>query len=159
MSKPYIDSPEVRNAVDEAARAACLALDETFTGSDAGGITSNFQGLLKEVLLHMLAGRSLLDGKRGRAVTLPALVLTDHDFGNPLLRGEAFVIAEHAGPDAKVLDNAERRFVPLGEWTDPFTSFDAALNAARRYCERELDELPLPTIRPVRATDHGWAFA
>lgn len=159
MSKPYIDDPAIQTAAEDAARAACLALDEVFPGGEGAGITSNFQGLLKEVLLHMLAGRSLLDGQRGHAVALPALVLTEHAFGNPFLRGEAFVIAENGLPNARVLDAEERRFVTLNEETDPYPSFDAAVRAARRYCERDMVDAPLPTVRPVRPTDRGWAFA
>ena len=64
----------VVKVIEDAARAACEILDKQFPGYDAGGITSDFQGTLVEVLTHMLRGRSVLDAQRGHTRVLPALI-------------------------------------------------------------------------------------
>ena len=64
----------VVKVIEDAAKAACEVLDQQFPGHDAGGITSDFQGLLVEVLTHMLRGRSVLDAKRGHYITLTNLI-------------------------------------------------------------------------------------
>lgn len=73
----HVADQDVSQVVAEAAAAACEKLDAVFPGRDVGGITSNFQGLLEEVVLHMLVGRSLLDGRRRYPVKLPQLVIED----------------------------------------------------------------------------------
>lgn len=60
-----------RRQSTEATAKACEVLDAQFPGWDAGGITSNFQGLLAEVITRMLKGHSVLDGVRGHATMLP----------------------------------------------------------------------------------------
>lgn len=74
----HVDDEQVQAAVAEAARAACGVLDEMFPGRDAGGITSNFQGLLEQLLTEMLNGR---DPSSRRQTVLPKLALADNDFG------------------------------------------------------------------------------
>jgi hypothetical protein len=146
-----VNSDEVRTAVVEAARAACERLDETFPGVERNGITSNFHGLLEEALMHMLKGRSLLDAQRGHYTKLPVLVIDDGFFGNPHLRGDAFLITREGRPvwdddgsaphlrDGEVLalepDGAV--FKPISKVGDAWTSFEAAAAAAMKYCGEE----------------------
>ena len=68
----------VVKAIEDVAKAACEVLDQQFPGHDAGGITSDFQGALVEVLTHMLRGRSVLDTQRGHTTALPVLVVEDY---------------------------------------------------------------------------------
>lgn len=170
----HIDDEQVRQVVANAARTACRELDGMFPGYDNGGITSNFQGLLEEVLMHMLAGKSVLDAKRGHSVSLPTLVLDDASFGNPLLRGESFVVTRTEEGDWNetthrhdtqtfVLNDSGTRFVAMdaSEQVDPYTSYPAAVKAVLEYLKREEEDTtaPLPQIRPVHITDRGWVFA
>lgn len=74
----HVDDDRVQAAVAEAARAACNVLDEAFPGRDAGGITSNFQGLLEQLLTEMVNGR---DPSSRHQTALPKLALADDDFG------------------------------------------------------------------------------
>ncbi len=159
MPKPYLNDPAIQIAAEDAARAACLTLDETFTGGKEAGITGDFQILLKDVVLHMLAGRSPLKGRRGHAAALPKLVLTDADFGDPFQRGDAFVVAESGAEEAYVLNGCETAFVPLeAHSVDPYPSFAAAVAGALRYGKPRDPEAPLPAVRPVRHTDAGWRY-
>lgn len=183
MTIHFSEDPKVQEAVEVAAKAACDVLDQTFPGHDAGGITSNFQGLLVEVLTHMLTGRSLLDAKRGHYMHLPALVLDDAAFGNPLLRGELFGVTRKSEPywqgepyldgrdgqrwrqvsDTLVLSDLGSRFVPLadGENINPFTSFDAAVRGAVEYL-RASGEDPKEArleIKPLACGDKGYVLA
>ncbi len=68
----------VVKVIEDAAKAACEVLHQQFPGHDAGGITSDFQGTLVEVLTHMLRGHSLLDAQRGHTRVLPTLIAANH---------------------------------------------------------------------------------
>lgn len=161
MSFQHINDPEVEQMIERAAGAACSALDESFPGKDGPrpGITSNFQGLLAEVLRQMLTGKDPL--APGHYVKLPRLVLADRHFGNVHATGDGYVVAK---PDAplQVLNNSGSRFVLLSsvDEVDPYTSFEAAVQGAMNYLSRnrcEADE-ELPTILPVFMTETGYSL-
>ena len=135
----HIGDQAVCEAVSDAVSSACKTLDLLFPGRDAGGITSNFQGLLEEVVLHMLRGQSVLDGRRGHTVSLPQLVIDDSFFGNPLAKGDLFVAVkgERVGTDAVLALNPDSNgFKALYELGDAWTSFGHAALAAKGYLER-----------------------
>lgn len=137
------NDPAVQKAIDEATTKACEVLDAQFPGWDAGGITSNFQGLLAEVITHMLKGHSVLDGVRGHATMLPRLIVDETFFGCPLIRGDMFLIHKpekpvYGEPDrVLVLEPGASSFKPIANAGDAFTSFDAAAAAAMKYLEAE----------------------
>lgn len=124
----------VTDAVDDATKAACDVLDRVFPGFDAGGITSNFQSLLSEVITHMLKGRSMLDGGRGHFVSLPALIVDESLFGNPLMRGEQFLITKQTGSGLVALEPGRSCMQPLDHCTKAWSSFQEAADAAFDYC-------------------------
>lgn len=174
MTIRYIEDESVKEAIEDAAKAACQALDEHFPGGDGGGITSNFQGLLAEVIGHMLTGKSVLDAKRGHYVSLPKLVLDNHAFGERI-PGDLFVVTMGDGYDwemidgvpnskerIKVLNDATSGFVPLedGEHVDPYTSFEAATHGAIEYLRSKglsPGDANL-SIKPVIMNDDGYEF-
>lgn len=174
MTIRYIEDESVQEAIEDAARAACQVLDEHFPGGDGGGITSNFQGLLAEVIGHMLAGNSVLDAKRGHYTSLPKLVLDDRAFGESV-PGDMFVVAMEDGYNWDVVDNkpvstkrllvlndSGRRFVPVSDvdHVDPFTSFEAARRGAIEYLRESglaLEDVKL-SIRPVAPGDDSYKF-
>ncbi|MFU4538235.1 hypothetical protein ACM73L_32985 [Pseudomonas aeruginosa] len=121
------NDPAVQKAIDEATAKACEVLDAQFPGWDAGGITSNFQGLLAEVITRML----------------PRLIVDETFFGCPLIRGDMFLIHKpekpvYGEPDrVLVLEPGASSFKPIANAGDAFTSFDAAAAAAMKYLEAE----------------------
>lgn len=136
----HADNADVQAQIEQAASQACKTLDTLFPGNDNGGITSNFQGLLVEALTHMLKGHSLLDAKRGHFTELPQLIVDETFFGNPLTRGDAFLVVQAwdaAKPETIVLDPDSNLFMPISKAGDAFTSFDAAAKQAFDYCVRE----------------------
>lgn len=134
---------DVEEAIEQAAAAACEALDSAFPGCDNGGITSNFQGSLKSVLTEMLKGRA--PAQRGHATSLPALIVDETFFGDPCQPGDAFLLTKLSEAHWE-FDEAHNRyrpqrhlialqpdsskFRPLAECGDAWTSFEAAVNAA-----------------------------
>lgn len=88
----HAEDQAVKQVVEEAAGAACRVLDDYFPGGDASGVSSNFQGLLSDVLMHMLKGRSLLDRERGHHVLLRQLVIDDSLFCDSKEYGESFAV-------------------------------------------------------------------
>lgn len=156
---------EVTEAIEAAAHAACEVLDSAFPGHDNGGITSNFQGLLAEVLAHMLKGRSVLDSQRGHFIQLSALVIDGAFFGNPLARGEAFLVTKEGseqwgavgtglhggckplGRELLALSPDSKTFRPIAEASDAWTSFEAAAGQALDYLRAE--ELTLEQAREL----------
>lgn len=137
----HVNDTDVTQKIQEAAQAACGKLDELFPGCDNGGVTTNFQGLLVEVLTHMLAGRSLLDSKRGHFTQLPELVIDDAFFGSPMIRGDMFLVTKKADcpergegkGDLVALDPDSGDFRPLSAIGDAHTSFEAAAKFALTY--------------------------
>ena len=179
MTIRFIEDPEVQQAIEAAARAACEGLDETFPGHDAGGITSDFHGLLVDAIAKMLTGQSL-PGLRSHSTVLPKLVLDESAFGNPLARGEMFVVTRQGEPywhkeadpahpdgarlkqvtDTLALSDGGKRFVPLtdGERINPFTSYEAAVQAAVQYLKSAGETLataPLQ-VHPVAFAEPGF---
>ncbi len=101
-------------------------LDEAFPGSAAGGITSNFQGLLEQVLGDMLNGRA---PSARRQTVLPKLVLTDDDFGREDPRCSAYYVVRLA--DGWVLNWAGTQFVEpprVQDNVDAWVSHEAAVS-------------------------------
>lgn len=174
MKPMHIEDQNVQQVIERAAEAACSALDEVFPGHDKQGITSNFQGLLTEVIAHMLTGNSILDAKRGHYTALPRLVLDDRAFGDSSSPGTAFLVVRDEAGDwdtdlhrqttkLLALDGNERRFVQLdaSDSLNPYTSFEAAVQGAMRYLKRDdvCDPTHLPRVCPVVSTESGWAPA
>jgi hypothetical protein len=147
----YHQAADILETVENAARAACESLDAAFPGHDKGGITSNFHGLLVEVLTHMLKGRSVLDGQRGHYTKLPELVVDNSFFGNPLIRGDAFLVTKDGeqmwerhgdsykcvGREILVLQPHCTGFRKISVADDAWTSFEAAAEAAMTYLRSE----------------------
>lgn len=176
MKPMHIEDEEIQDAIQQAARAACEVLDETFPGHDGNkpGITSNFQGLLVEILVQMLAGNDPVS--RGSATRLPRLVFTDRSFGDCRQRSEdGYVVLKPKAaapryfspmnpPDPEpelVLNDMGTRFIPIDtpDAIDPFTSFEAAVKAAMDYMKREGEIDFMPEVRAVRMTDTGYVLA
>lgn len=161
----------VCDAVEEVAKLACDRLGELFPGCDAGGITSNFQGTLVELLGTMLKGRSPI---AGRLIQLPALVIDDAFFGNPLIRGESFLIIKRgvmpgeadmsADATLQVLEPESSRFRPIDRVGDAFTLFEYAAAAAARFLVDEglsIEQaralrLSVEPVVPVANRETGW---
>lgn len=150
-AKKHIDDPDVQAKAEEAANAACKVLDEMFPGFDNGGITSNFNGHLKKVLLKMLTGYAVPYRNSLSATHLPELVLTDAAFGNPHVRGDMFLVIKEDGQDWAEIDGkmvpTQRykalswdgsAFVQLtdGDALDPSTSYEAAVKEALEWLRR-----------------------
>lgn len=156
----------VAEAIEEATRAACEVLDRQFPGFENGGITSNFQGMLRDVIGHMLKGKSVLDAERGHSSTLPKLVVDNAFFGDPRCRGTMFLVTKPGDAQAAAREALskvrERAFgetqhdhdnggVPellalapdslvfrgLDRIGDAWTSFDAAATFALNYLRAE----------------------
>lgn len=142
----HANGPIVQDLAYEAARAACQVLDQAFPDKEAGGITSNFQGLLEEVIIHMLKGRSVLDASRGHATSLNRLVIDDSVFGEPMVRGSAFLVTlgvdevlvlDPGQGDALQIEDAAdpwSAFRPIEQATDAWISFEVAAEAALKFC-------------------------
>ncbi|MBK6616380.1 hypothetical protein [Ottowia sp.] len=184
MAAVKFDSDEATRAtVEAAAKAACEVLDEAFPGWDAGGITSNFQGMLGEALTHMLKGRSLLDRERGHTTLLPALLLDDSLFGTPWTPGEAFLVTkageekwQYGGGEPKflgaellVLQPDSMQWRPIERAGDAWTSFEAAAAAGARYLKalgcsiEEAQQMGLKVqaveFDPASTSDVGYVLA
>lgn len=160
----HINDPEVEQMIERAAGAACSALDESFPGKDGHrpGITSNFQGLLADVLRQMLTGNDPLAQSRGHFVALPRLALADRHFGNIHATGDGYVVALRDAP-LQVLNDSGSRFVPLSsdDEVDPYTSFEAAVQGAMGYlkrCAATTDGFPI-IVLPVFMADTGYSLA
>lgn len=175
MKPMHISDPEVCEAVEEAARAACHILDETFPGKDSKdspGITSNFQGLLEEVLRQMIAGVDPLAAMKGYQTGLPALAYTDARFGNQRQIGDGYVVLKPSPeqpswrhPDDMIpdlaLNDLGTRFVPLGtpDAIDPFTSYEAAVQGAMSYLKEHDEETGQQIeVRAVAMAPNGWTL-
>jgi biotin operon repressor len=140
---------DVEDAVEQAAAEACQVLDAIFPGYDAGGITSNFQGLLKDILSDMVKGRAPV--VRGHSTALPTLVADGTFFGAPNQAGDAFLLTKLNDPvwekdEAKgrylpkrhmiALDPVSSTFKPLSECGDAWTSFGAAVENAVKHIRK-----------------------
>lgn len=161
MKPLHIDDDKIQEAIQKASSTACQVLDDTFPGKEKSGISSNFQGLLVEILGRMLAGTDPLAGSKGYATELPRLILTDSSFGDWRQRGDAYVVVKPTpvSDPALVLNDKGTRFVPLDtpDEVDPFTSFEAAASGAMGYLKREGGEIEfIPEIRSVLMTDTGY---
>lgn len=174
MTLQMHDDTPVLLAIEAAAAAACKELDKHFPGSDNGGITSNFQGHLTDVLKQMLKGHSVLDGLHGHSTQLPRLILDDSFFGCSLIRGDLFLIfkpakQENGQPDGTlVLQPDASTFVPVLTAGDAFTSFEAAAAAAAKYLAdedlsleqaKELNLQVLPVEPTQNGSDRGFVIA
>ncbi len=77
----HVDDKIVKETVEAAAAAACNVLDELFPGSDSGGISSDFHGLLTRQIMEMIQGRT---PRPTREIHLQKLVMNGDDFGPQL---------------------------------------------------------------------------
>lgn len=146
----HINAPEVEKAVSNAARAACAELDLLFPGSDNGGISSNFEGMLTEVIALMLKGESVTTPHRGHQTYLPRLAVDDTFFGDPHQCGTTFALLRRVQLPIKRGDtsdtpregyvgiNANGNPVELSELDTVYGSYEEAAQAALRYL-RECD--------------------
>lgn len=168
------DDKDVTQAIESAALAACHELDKQFPGWDNGGITSNFQGHLAEVITRMLKGHSVLDGVHGHRTHLPRLILDDTFFGCPLIRGDMFLIHKPVKPvfgesdRMLVLQPDSTVFRPISDAGDAFTSFEHAAAAAAKYLAaeglsleqaKELNLQVVPVEYAQDRTDRGFVIA
>lgn len=139
----FEQDPAVAKAVEEATAKACEALDAQFPGWDSGGITSNFQGMLAQVITAMLKGQSLLDSERGHSTMLPRLIVDQAFFGKPWVQGDMFLIHKPEKPvwgeteRVLVLEPGASSFKPIAQAGDAFTSFSAAAVEAMKYLDGE----------------------
>ncbi len=135
--------PAVAKAIEDATAKACEALDTQFPGWDRGGITSNFQGLLAQVITTMLKGQSVLNGDRGHATILPRLIVDEAFFGRPWVQGDMYLIHKPEKPvygepeRVLVLEPGASSFKPIARAGDAFTSFSVAAAEAMKYLEAE----------------------
>jgi hypothetical protein len=144
MYPRLVDDADVEAAVEEATRAACEVLDSLFpagTRPESRGISSNFQGTLKEHLLAMLTGKPGASWSHDRQI--PALFGDWRALGR-LSRSagaqEGYGVVQlpgRQGDEALYFDSDHNRFVPLAE-LDPgtlFTSSELAVKAAFAWME------------------------
>jgi transcriptional regulator with XRE-family HTH domain len=147
----HSDSPEVQEAVEDAARAACERLDELFPGAkkEVDGITSNFQGLLMQHISAMLRGQQYY--RQSHWTELPQLVYSDVDLGNQYsLPDGAKGYLVRLVDTQKVLE--DRKFRLAHRVGDMYTSWEYAAAAVRDYIETE-GHLP----GPVRIVPGWWS--
>jgi transcriptional regulator with XRE-family HTH domain len=147
----HMDSEEVQEAVEEAARLACRRLDELFPGAkpEAEGISSDFQGLLVKHLGAMLRGQTHY--RLSTMVNLKPLVYSDVDLGNYFsLKDGAQGYLVRLVDAQKVLE--DRRFRLAHRVGDMYTSWEYAAAAVRDYIETE-GHLP----GPVRIVPGWWS--
>lgn len=168
---------EVVTAVDEAVGAALERLDELFPGGDKAGITSNFQGLLSDVVMQMLTNRLDTKSVAGHCVKLRRLVLDDAFFGRlPVGSGDAFLIRignpevfgvrlDEGVCQLQVLSPDSRRIKSISKAQDAWSNEAAAVQAAIQFLKDEGVDIPTAesaqmTLIPVRPDDRwGWVVA
>jgi hypothetical protein len=138
----------VDDTVEAATAAACDVLDTLFPGADNGGITSNFQGLLKRSLMEMIQGRT---PRQTHQTHLPKLVMNGDDFGPATINETMFlpicvgypqfgiVDGKYGRLDVEVtgLEDANGHFHPLAQTEDCFTSRAAAEKVLREWLHTE----------------------
>lgn len=165
----HVADQDVSQVVADAVAAACEKLDAVFPGRDAGGITSNFQGLLEQVVQQMLIGRSQLDAARGYSVHLPQLLIDDAFFGSPLLRGSFFlpVRIETAVEPIEALDPDGGGFKRIDLVADAWTSYERAARAALEYLramgssieEAKAMKLSIVAVWPAPGKERGYVVS
>lgn len=148
---------EAEALVQEAAQAACAVLDARFPGYDAGGVTSNFRGLLEDVLKCMLQGIApRLPGRSG--TQLPQLVLGDSFFG-AATQGPAFVVQleeTHGQPRYLTPDGYTNSLEAVGDaWTTRQAAIQAAIHHFREeaWTRAELAALPVQIVPVILDPD------
>lgn len=140
---------DVVNAIEKAASEACQVLDSIFPGFDKNGITSEFQGHLKEILTEMLKGQAPVI--RGCSTSLPTLIVDETFFGNPNQKGNAFLVTKLSDPvwekdestgrfqpqrHLVALDLDSGFFRPLSQISDAWTSFELAASSAVEHLKK-----------------------
>lgn len=150
----HVSDERVKKAVEEVTKAACAVLDELFPGGDAGGVSSDFQGRLEEVLTMMLNGR---DPKQPsvKARGLRPLALSDQDFGRPDSGGFAYYVVRVE--DGWVMDWEGKGFVkPRREQedVDAYERFDAAVQGAIA-CMRSKG-MPVGSVKVVGVSEAAY---
>lgn len=165
----HVADQDVSQVVAEAVAAACEKLDAFFPGRDAGGITSNFQGLLEQVVQQMLIGRSQLDGARGYSVHLPQLLIDDAFFGSPLLRGSLFLPVRiySAVEPIEALDPDGGGFKRIDLVADAWTSYELAARAAFKYLremgmsieEAQAMQVCVVAVQPAPGKERGYVVS
>lgn len=148
----------VNETVEAAAAAACDVLDTLFPGGDKGGITSNFQGLLKRSLMDMIQGRA---PRPTHQTNLPKLVMNDDDFGPAMINETMFLPIRVGLPELGIvageygrlatevtgLDDAYGQFKPLARTEDCFTSREAAEKVLRQWLH--IEEYSMEQVREM----------
>ena len=153
---PYhVSNPALQQALEDASRAACKVLDAFFEvkNPEKNGISSNFQGQLKEHLEAMVCG----EPAALTATRLTQLVYSDRSIGGPLqcdddrCRGWVHRSREEHG---KVWTGSALQ--PLrSEHVAPYASREAAMKAFQKWVS-EQGHPPCPVdIVPVFEDDQG----
>jgi len=139
-----VDEPEIEEAVEEAMQAAVDVLDRLFPqkGPEKFGISSNFQGVLKEHITAMLTGKASARSTHSRA--LNALFGDWKSLGQVRSAGpqEGYSVVQlpvRHGDDPMYYHSDKKRFVPLATvGADTlFTSEDAALKDVFTWMKSE----------------------
>jgi transcriptional regulator with XRE-family HTH domain len=145
----FVDDPEIMETIEEAVSELCGKLDELFPGAkrESEGISSNFQGLLRDHVCAMLCGQ--MYHRESHYVALNQLLYSDVNLGREysLKEGANGYLVRLTGTD-QVLEDG--RFRPARKVGDLYTSWEAAADAVREYVKRE-GHLP----GPVRIVS-GW---
>ena len=148
----HLDDEDVKEAIEDAARAACDRLGELFPGARAevDGISSNFQGMLVEHLSAMLCGQPAY--RPSHHVPLKELVYSDAMLGREysLKDGAHGFLVRLIGTN-KFLEYG--RFRRVQRAADMYTSWEAAAAAVRQYVKWSGDHLP----GPVRIVSGWWS--
>ncbi len=161
----FIDDADVQETIEESAKAAVEVLDKMFPGFDAGGITSNFQGGLVEVLKSMLSGRPVTY-RPFQSTSTPTLVLHGQRFRSAWCdRGEAFLAAQYQEDGSiKAISPSSGCLIPIASVDDAWTSSDAAADSIKDFARRNFDTVEglvaakflIIPVEPIQNSEIGY---
>jgi transcriptional regulator with XRE-family HTH domain len=154
----HLDSEDTDEAIEAAANAACRVLDEWLAVKrpERDGISSNFQGQLREHVSAMLCGKP----GAMHSMALKRLVYSDDFVGGPMrceetdclgwalrVRGEPTVVQ-----DTALLTLSSESF-------DPYVSREGAVAALRQFVQRcGHPPGPVDAVPVFAAGENGYRF-